>query len=267
MTALAERVLPQNLEAERAILGAILLDNSRLSDACEHLEASRFFRAGHRRIFDQMVALGERQEAIDFLTLRDALTKAGTLEDAGGPAYLSALVDGVPRGANVGAYAKLVAEAAALRDLITAGNQLVATAYQADDDAASVLEQAEQTILGLADRRAAGGFEAMRDIAPRALDFLERMHQTRGGVSGVPSGFTDLDHLTRGFQPGTLIVSGQDLAPGKTSLALNIAVNAGRAEKRVGFFSLEMPNEELFIRQIAALAGIDSHRLQTRVRE
>jgi replicative DNA helicase len=256
-----ERALPQNDEAERAVLGAILLNNERLLDAQEHVSAADFHRDAHRRIFERMVALGAQHRAIDLLTLREAL--AGELDEVGGAVYISALIDGVPHGTNTAHYARIVREKADLRRMIFAGNKMLAAAYAAEDSAEEILEQAEKTILGLADRTVSVGFESMRAIAPRALELIERAHANRGAISGVPTGFVDLDNLTRGLQPGTLIVCGARPGMGKTSIGQNIAHNAAAAGKVVGLFNLEMPNEELFIRQIASYARIDSHRLQS----
>jgi replicative DNA helicase len=259
----AERTLPHNLEAERSILAAILIQNDALNDVGDTLTAADFFRDAHRRIFTHIVTLLEERSVVDLVTLKESLSRSGELETVGGPTYVHGLMDGVPRSTSISHYARIVAVKAALRRLIAAGQTMVAGAYEAEDDAEQILEAAERTILGLADRGTSTGFESMREIAPRALDFLERMHQTRGGVSGVPTGLTELDHITRGFQPGTLVIVGARPGAGKTSLALNVAVHAGRSGRRVGFFSLEMPNEELFVRQIAAVAGIDSHRLNS----
>jgi len=255
--------LPHNLEAERAILGAVLMDNQRIGDALTFVGPVDFFREAHRRIFRTMAGLSERREAIDLLTLKEELGRTGELDDVGGPAYITALVDGVPHGTNVEHYARIVLEKAKLRQLIAGANKLLKEAYEGQEDADAVLERAEKTILGLADRTISVGFESMRSIAPRALEVLERAHANRGAVSGVPTGFTDLDNLTRGLQPGTLVVLGARPGMGKTSFAQNVAHNAAAQGCFVGMFNLEMPNEELFIRQIASHARLDSHRLQS----
>ena len=250
------------MEAEKAVLGAVLMDNARLIDACAILDHRRFFREAHRRLFRAMVALGERQTAIDMVTLKDELGRAGDLDEIGGPAYIAALMDGVPRSSSIEDYARIIEEKAALRDLILAGRKLVNDAYDTDRPASEILEAAEQKILGLASGSRSAGFESMRTIATRAMDALERAHATKHGMSGVPTGFTDLDHLTRGLQPGTLVVLGARPGTGKTSLAMNIAIHAALGGRIVGVDSLEMPNEELFIRQIASRAHLDSHSLQ-----
>lgn len=256
-----EVTLPHDLAAERAVLGAVLMDNTRLGDARAIVEPDDFFRHAHRVIFQRMVEMGDRQQAIDMLTLSDAL--ATELDDVGGRSYVAALTDGMPRGSNVEHYARIVLEKGKLRQLIAGANAMLVQAYAAGDEADDILERAEQAILGLADRTVSAGFESMRTVAPRALAMLEKAHANRGAVSGVPTGFTDLDNLTRGLQPGTLVVLGARPGMGKTSMAQNIAHFAAGQGKVVGMFNLEMPNEELFIRQIAAEARIDSHRLQS----
>lgn len=263
MTVHAERTLPHNLDAEKAVLGAILLDNARFVDALAIVGEARFFRSAHRRIFRAMVELADRHEVIDLLTLKEALSRTGDLEDVGGPTYISSLIDGVPRSSNVEDYARIVEEKASLRDLVHAGNKLTASAYAEDQNATAILETAEQAILGLAAGKRAVGFEPMSAIALRAMDALERAHATKHGINGVPTGFTDLDHITRGLQPGTLVVLGARPGMGKTSLAMNIALHAAVAGRVVGVFSTEMPNDELFIRQIASTARLDSHSLQS----
>jgi replicative DNA helicase len=262
MTTVTERTLPQSLDAERAVLGGVLLDNSQLADACEQIDATQFFRDAHRRIFSAMLDLAERREVIDLLTLKDELG-AQSLDAVGGPTYIAGLIDGVPRSTNVAHYARIVRRTASLRALIFAANRVLSRAYDDADDASEILEEAERVILGLADNVTVGGFESMQSIAPRAFALLEKLHASKSGITGVASGFIDLDHLTRGFQPGTLVVLGARPGIGKSSFAVNIAQNAGLAGHAVGVFSLEMPTEELFFRQIASTARIDSHRLQS----
>lgn len=259
----SERVSPQNLDAEKSVLGAVLMHEQALSDAAEHVEAGDFYREAHRRIFRAMVALADRRVGIDFTTLREELTRSGDLEEVGGAAYISALTDGLPRFTNIQAYARIIKEKASLRMLITAGNRMVASAYQAEESAVTILEQAERTILGLATGTVSAGFEPMDAIAARVMDQLERTIASRQAVTGVPTGFLDLDQLTRGLQPGTLVVLGARPGVGKSSLAGNVALHASLQGKRVAFNSLEMPSEELFLRQVAAMSRIDSHRIQS----
>jgi replicative DNA helicase len=261
-TALFDRTSPHNLEAERSILGAVLLHEETLGEIATLVGEADFFRDAHRRIFKAMVELQSRRVAIDLTTLQEELGRLGQLTEIGGPAYITALVDGVPRSANIAHYARIVSEKSRLRQLIGAGNRLVSEAYEAEQDATDILERAEQTILGLADGSSQTGFESMRTIAQRAMGLLDDIRAAKGGLTGIPTGFLDLDALTHGFQPGTLVVLGARPGVGKSSLATNIAQNAASRGHVVGMFSLEMPKEELFFRQVAATARIDSHRLQ-----
>lgn len=257
------RVLPHDLDAEKSVLGAILVDGDRLVDVAEILAWTDFYRVAHGLIYARMVDLSERRSVIDFITLKDALARRDELEEVGGPAYIAALADGVPRNSSVAYYAGIVKEKAELRALITAANKILARAYEAEEDAATVGEEAERLIFQLATKSSSGGFVSMRVIAQEGLAYLETVSQNKSGITGVPSGFVDLDAMTRGFQPSNLIIVAARPSMGKTSLAINIAQNMSRVGKTVGIFSLEMSNSELFIRQLAAEAHIDSHRVQS----
>lgn len=263
MTAIAEQVLPHSLDAEKSVLGAILLRPEAIQDAEGALEPKHFFRRAHQVLYHHMLALAEKQVAIDFLTLKDALLAAGQLDDIGGPSYLAALTDGVPRSTNLDHYAHIVREKAHLRALIAGANRMIVRAYAADGDATEILTDAEKELIGLADRTIARGFESARSIAPRVLDYLESVYHRRASVTGVPTGFIELDELTRGLQPGTLITVGARPGVGKSSLLSNIVQNAALSNFKGAYFSLEMGKVELFIRQVSSLARIDSHRLQT----
>lgn len=257
-----ERTSPHSLETERSLLGAILLHPEVLGDAVGVVEPKDFFRDAHQRIFAAMLALDAHRVAIDLTTLKDELG-AEQLAKVGGPGYVTALVDGMPRASNVDDYARIVKEKAQLRKLIVTAGRMIDDAYAGHHDAADILERAEQAILGLADTSIEEGFEANASIAGRVAEILDRYREAKGSVHGVPSGFTDLDVMTRGFQPGTLIVLGARPGVGKSSFATNVATRAAALGNVVGMFSLEMPKEELFIRQVAAEASIDSHRLQS----
>jgi replicative DNA helicase len=261
--AVAERTLPHNLEAERSVLGAILLHNGAFNLAAEVIDSGDFFRDAHRRIFDKMVKLAERAGAIDLVTLKDELGRAGELDEVGGPAYIAALVDGVPRSTNVEHYARIIKEKATLRRLIYSANQILATAYDAEEDAGVILDQAEHAIFAIADDKAQSGFVSVRDLAQSSLETLDRLHARKELIRGVPTGFTDLDAMTSGFQPSDLIIVAARPSMGKTSLVLNVAQHVGtRTDMSVGVFSLEMSKEQLFLRMLTAEARIDAHRLR-----
>ena len=257
--AVAERTLPHNLEAERSVLGAILLHNDAFNLAAEVIDAQDFYRDAHRRIFDKMVKLAERGDAIDLVTLKEELGRSGDLDEVGGPAYITALVDGVPRSTNVEHYARIIKEKATLRNLIFSANKILATAYGAD----VILDQAEHAIFAIADDKVRDGFVSLRDLAQSSLDTIERLHSRKELITGVPTGFTDLDELTSGLQPSDLIIVAARPSMGKTSLVLNIAQHVGtKTDMTVGLFSLEMSKEQLFLRMLTAEARIDAHRLR-----
>ena len=262
--ATAERTLPHNLEAERSVLGAILVHNDAFNTAAQVIDGRDFYRDAHRRIFDRMVTLSERNEAIDFVTLKEELSRGGDLDDVGGPAYIASLVDGVPRATNVEYYARIVKEKATLRNLIYAANKILTNAYEADQEPELILDEAESAIFAVADDRLKAGFVQMRDLVKESFPKIELLLEHKRLVTGVPTGFVDLDEMTRGFQPGDLVIIAARPSMGKTSLVLNmaqyIAVQPGLT---VGFFSLEMSKESLFIRLLTAEAQIDSHRLMS----
>ena len=225
--AVAERALPHNLEAERSVLGAILLHNDAFNLAAEVIDAQDFYRNAHQRIFDKMVRLSERGDAIDLVTLKEELGRTGDLDEVGGPAYITALVDGVPRSTNVEHYARIIKEKATLRNLIFSANRILATAYAAEDEADVILDQAEHAIFAIADDNVRDGFVSVRDLAQSSLDTIERLHARKELVTGVPTGFADLDELTSGLQPSDLIIVAARPSMGKTSLVLNVAQHVG----------------------------------------
>ena len=261
--AVAERTLPHNLEAERSVLGAILLHNDAFNLAAEVIDSHDFFRDAHRRIFDKMVKLAERGDAIDLVTLKEELGRSGDLEEVGGPAYITALVDGVPRSMNIEHYARIIKEKATLRSLIFSANKILTTAYEAEEEADAILDQAEHAIFAIADDNVRDGFVSLRDLARGSLDTIEKLHARKELVTGVPSGFADLDAMTSGFQSSDLIIVAGRPSMGKTSLVLNVAQHVGtKTDLTVGMFSLEMSKEQLFLRMLTAEARIDAHRLR-----
>src|SRR5437667_6351649 len=262
-TAISERILPHNLEAERSVLGAVLLHNDAFNLASEVLDSNDFSRDAHRRIFDKMVALVERRTAIDLVTLKEELNRSSELDEVGGPAYITALVDGVPRSTNVEHYARIIKEKSTLRSLIYSANKIVATAYEAEEDADVILDQAEHAIFAIADDKVRDGFVSLRHLAQSSLETIEKLHARKELITGVPTGFTDLDEKTSGLQPADLVIIAARPSMGKTSLALNIAQHVGtRTDMTVGLFSLEMSKEQLFLRLLTSEARIDAHRLR-----
>jgi replicative DNA helicase len=258
-----ERTLPHNLDAERSVLGAILIDNEAFNVAASVIDARAFFRDAHRRIFDRMVALSERSQPIDLVTLKEELERAGELDEVGGPAYIAALLDGVPRTTNVEYYARIVKEKSTLRHLIYSANKILANAYEADQDADLILDEAESAIFSVADDRIKSGFIPMRDLVKDSFPKIELLFEHKSFITGISTGFANIDKMTRGFQRGDLIIVAARPSMGKTSLVLNIAQHVATNNQVAGFFSLEMSKEQLFMRMLASEAKIDNYRLMS----
>ncbi|HET7618711.1 MAG TPA: replicative DNA helicase [Vicinamibacterales bacterium] len=259
-----DRTLPHNLEAEKSVLGAILIRNEAFNHAAELIDSRDFFRDAHRRIFEKMIALSERGDAIDLVTLNEELARAGELEEVGGPAYIASLADGVPRSANVEHYARIVKEKSTLRTLIHSANRILTSAYEAEQDADLILDDAEKRIFEIAEDRIREGFVPLRDLVQSSFTTIEKLQQHKGLVTGVPSGFIDLDEMTSGLQPSDLILVAARPSMGKTSFVLNIAQHVGiQTDMTVGFFSLEMSKEQLFMRMLTSEARIDAHRFRS----
>ena len=261
--AAAERVLPHNLEAERCVLGAILIHNDTFNQAAELVDADDFFRDAHRCVFDKMIDLNERGDVIDLVTLKDELGRSGDLDRVGGPAYIAGLVDGVPRSTHVEHYARIVKEKSTLRALIFSARRILDTAYATEDDADTILDQAEQQIFAIADDNIHTGFVPLRDLVQGSFATIEKLQEHKGLVTGVPSGFVDIDALTSGFQPSDLVIIAARPSMGKTAFVLNVAQHLGvKTDKTIGFFSLEMSREQLFMRMLTTEAEVDSHKFR-----
>ena len=258
-----DKGLPSNVEAERSILGAVLLDNAVCNQAIELLRREDFFLDSHRRIFEKMVALTERLSPIDLITLSDELRRAGEFEQIGGATYIASLIDGVPRTDTIEPYAKLVKQKSMLRKLISASQQIVSLAFEEEDDADVIIDKAEQMIFQIAEDRVRQGFQYIGDVAHRRLEQIEQMAGRPEMITGVPTGFTDFDRMTSGLQRQELIVVAARPSMGKTALALNMAQYAAKNGNVVGIFSLEMSAEQLVSRLLCSEARVDAHRLRT----
>ena len=259
-----ERPLPHNLEAERSILGAILLDNHALNAAIEKLRSDDFFLPQHRQIFDRMIQLGEKQQAIDTVTLMEDLTRSGNLESAGGISYLSQLADGLPRVTNVEHYARIVKEKAVLRSLIFSASAIQEQALAAGDDADTILDRAESAIFQIAEDRVRAGLIGVKELVRENYERLERIFSEGRRITGLGTGYTDLDNQTAGLQPSELVILAARPSMGKTALALNIAENVAlRKREPVAIFSLEMSKESLLLRMLASEARVDAHKFRT----
>jgi replicative DNA helicase len=259
-----ERPLPQNLDAERSILGAILLDNHALNAAIENIKPEDFFLEQHRRVFNQMIALGEAQQAIDLVTLTESLHRVGELESSGGAPYLASLADGMPRVSNVEHYARIVREKALLRNLIHATHNIQQRALEGEDGADAILDGAESSIFAIAEDRIKVGLIPVKDIVRDNFERLEKIFREGKSITGVSTGYTELDKLLSGFQNSELLILAARPSQGKTALALNLAENiAIRSQLPVAVFSLEMSKESLLQRLVASVAQIDAHKFRT----
>ena len=259
-----ERTLPHNLEAERSVLGAILIHNDAINSAAQVIDSRDFYRDAHRRIWDKMVALSEKSLPIDYVTLKDELGRSGELEEVGGPAYITALVDGVPRSTNVEQYARIVKEKSTLRSLIYSAHRIITSAYEAEEDPDTLLDGAEREIFRIAEGRIREGFVPVKDLVHSSFATIEKLQQHKGMVTGVPTGFVDLDEMTSGLQPSDMVIVAARPSMGKTSLVLNVAQHVGTTtDMTVGFFSLEMSKEQLFMRMLTSEARIDAHRFRS----
>src|ERR1700690_2268667 len=259
-----ERPLPHNLEAERSILGAIILDNHALNAAIEKIRSEDFFLSQHRQIFERMIKLGEKQQAIDVVTLMDDLARRGELESAGGVAYISQLADGLPRVTNVEHYARIVKEKAVLRNLIHSAAAIQEQALAAGDESDIILDRAESAIFALAEDRVRAGLIGIKDLVKEGFERLEKIFSEGRRITGLATGYSGLDNETAGLQPSELIILAARPSMGKTALALNIAGNVAlRHKSPVAVFSLEMSKESLLLRLLASEARVDAHKFRT----
>jgi replicative DNA helicase len=258
-----KRVPPQNIEAEQSVLGAILLDNDAINQAIEILTADDFYRESHREIFRAMVALSERNQPVDAITLTDALRTAGVLEAVGGTGYIAEVAACVPTAANAGHYARIVREKALLRSLASISTEIASGAYDSPPNVDEYLDESEHKIFEISERRIRQSFHSMPELTRESIKLLERLYERKELVTGVPTGFLDLDRLTAGLQPSDLIVIAARPSMGKTALALNIAAHAAtECDPRLGvaIFSLEMSKEQLVLRMLCAEGRVDSSR-------
>jgi replicative DNA helicase len=257
-------IQPQAIEAEQAVLGAMLSSKEAVSKALEWLDQEHFYKAAHVKIFQVMTKLFSEGEPIDTISVIDRLKKNKDLEAVGGAYYVTGLVESVPTVANVESYAKIVLEKAMLRELILVSHNLSKDAYDAHQDVDEILDEAERAIFAISQRRLRGGFQHINPILVETFERLDRIHSKPGSVTGVPSGLLDLDEITSGFQQGELIVVAGRPGMGKTALALTILRNAAIDHKiPVGMFSLEMANHQLAQRLLTAEARVDSHLART----
>ncbi|TMC89972.1 MAG: replicative DNA helicase [Chloroflexi bacterium] len=258
-----EKLLPQNIEAECGVLGSIIIDPEAIVQVADFLHSDDFYRDAHRTIYEVILQLYEQREPADFITISDELERRNKLEEVGGASYITSLINQVPTSGNVEYYGRIVERTSILRRLIHAAGQIAAIAYE-EGDADVALDRAEQLIFSISQRHARTDFSLLRDILSEYMNKLDQLHERRGTIVGVPTGFTDLDRLTGGLQRSDLIILAARPAIGKTSLALSLAHNSTvKYQHSVAIFSLEMSKEQLVQRLLSMDAGVDQQRLRT----
>lgn len=260
-----EKIPPQNLEAEMAVLGCMLIEEEAIGLAIEHLTADDFYKDAHKKIFSSVVELYDQRKAVDLITLVERLKADGVLESVGGASYLAGLTNVVPTAANVTHYARIVKEKNVLRMLINHATQIVSEAYATEEEVNEVLDRAERMIFEIADRRVGQtGFVPVKDIIKDTIETIDRLHQNKKHVTGVATGFTDFDIMTAGLQPSDLVIVAGRPSMGKSSFAINILEHASIIEKvPTAFFSLEMSKEQLVQRLLCSQARVDAHKVRT----
>lgn len=257
------RLLPGNPEAEKAVLGAILLENHAYNSAAEIIRAEDFLEQRNRIIFAHMQKLIDEGGAVDLQILKNSLLDSKELDKVGGPAYLATLIDGIPRAMNVVHYSKIIKDKSILRNLISSSNRIIEKCYSQSDDTEVILDEAERNIFEVAEDRVKEGFVHIRNLADPVLQMVEDLDARKGGVTGQPTGFPDFDNLTAGFQDSDLVIIAARPSMGKTALALNVAAHlAIRENKKVGFFSMEMSKEQVLLRMLCSEAGVDAQKLR-----
>jgi replicative DNA helicase len=260
----SHKLPPQNVEAEQSVLGGILIENEAINKVMEILTFDDFYRDAHRRIFNALISLSERDEPADLITLTNELRKIDQLDSIGGASYLASLIDSVPTAANIEYYAKIVKEKAILRKLIETSTDIITQSYEDRGDVEGFLDEAERAIFEISEKRVKPSFYFIRDIVKESFKTIERLFEKKELVTGVPSGLKELDGLTAGFHPSDLIIVAGRPSMGKTALCLNLAQYAA-IEKRipVAIFSLEMSKEQLVIRMLCSEARVEGTRLRT----
>lgn len=258
------KVPPQSLDAEESVLGGILLDITALDRVVEVMSVDDFYRESHRKIFRAMLALSEKNEPVDLITLTDTLRARGDLQDVGGATYLAELVDRVPSAANITHYARIVREKAVMRSLITVSTEIAGRCYDGQEDIEHFLDEAERLIFDVSEKRIRPSFYKVGDMIMDTIKTVEQLYERKELVTGVPTGFLDLDRITAGLQPADLIIIAARPSMGKTSLVLNMAQYVAlHTNRTVGIYSLEMSREQLVMRMLCSEARVDNAKVRT----
>jgi len=258
-----DKLPPQNIEAEQSILGAILIDNDALPRALEIIDIDDFYKQSHRKIFNAMVELFEKSEPIDLITITDCLKRREEIDAVGGVFYLSSLVNMIPTAANIKYHSKIVRERALLRGLLRSANEIASRVYEDNYEAEELVDYAEKSIFDVSDKRIKASFVTLKEVIKSSFEMIEHLYDKKEVITGIPSGFRDLDDLTTGFQKGDLVVVGGRPSMGKTALALNIAQYVGlEVKETVAIFSLEMAKEQLAFRMLCSEAMVNSNSIR-----
>lgn len=259
-----DRIPPQNIEAEQAVLGAIFLEPASLITASEVLIPEDFYRASHQKIYNVMLKLADKGEPVDLVTVTSELADANILEEIGGVSYLSDLANAVPTAANIEYYGRIVEEKSILRRLIRTATTIAQDGYSREDEVDVLLNEAEKNIMEVSQRKNAGAFQNIKDVLVQTYDNIELLHTRKGDITGIATGFTELDRMTAGFQRNDLIIVAARPSVGKTAFALNIAQNvATKTDENVAIFSLEMGADQLVMRMLCAEGNINAQNLRT----
>lgn len=259
-----EKVPPQNLDAEMAVLGSMLLDEDALSVAIESLDKDSFYKDAHRKIFAAISDLYNANKAVDLITLTDELKRGGLLDEVGGPSFLTALANSVPTAANISHYVSIVKEKSILRTLINNATRIVSLCYESEGNIAEVVDSAERFIFEVSSRKSQGSYLHLKEIVKDSIETIDRLYQKKAHVTGIPTGFIDFDIKTAGLQASDLIVIAGRPSMGKSAFAIGIAEYAGVVEKiPLAIFSLEMSKEQLVQRMLCSHAKVDAHKVRT----
>lgn len=262
--AVLDRVPPQNIEAERSTLGSMLLEKEAIYKGSEILRPEDFYRESHRVIFEVVTQLANKGEPVDIITVSEELKRREMLDKIGGVAYLTDLANSVPTAANVEYYARIVEEKSLLRSIISVATNIVSMGYAGNEEVDQILDEAEKQIFQISQKRNIKGFVSLKSILIETFERIEKIYESKGGVTGLPTGFTDLDRMTAGLQPSDLIILAARPSMGKTTFALNIARHAAVELKiPVVIFSLEMSKEQLALKLLCSEAGVDNQRIRT----
>ncbi|MBP6342549.1 MAG: replicative DNA helicase [Candidatus Omnitrophica bacterium] len=258
------RVPPQNTEAERAVLGAMMIDDEAIGVAIEHIDSSYFYETSHQKIFSAIIDLYSNRKNVDFITLSDQLKTQGLMDAVGGASYLSRLVDQVPSAANIRHYANIVKEKGVQRKLIKNATEIISRSYEKGVNVEELVDSAEQLIFEIATARQKQEAAHIKDILKETMEVIDNLYRKKQSVTGVPTGFSKFDEMTSGLQKSDLIIVAARPSMGKSAFAASIAEHAAIDQKiPVAFFSLEMSKESLVQRMLCSQAGVDAHRVRT----